>query len=312
MGDVTSAAKTSGTYADYAKAIYQAINGDVAGGAYNAAIAFAGPIAAIGNAVANFLNKKGDIKSATTQALIDALQQADVLKLIEPRTSSYLVVGRCTLVRAMNEARAVSEAIRLEAPPDEVKRLFAAWMATGRPFTPTGIYSSMRKWCEPPYTLAPAVTTPVPEPIAPPPVMYVPPVPVVMIAPPIPAPAPVPTPTPTPMPMPTPTPAPSVTMIAPASILDSVPLPPVQSVPPDQTTALIAKMIADGASRDQAFNAAIASLAARRVPPTPQVQTMVARDITNASAPQMASTMWIVFAAAALFGVSLIFGSGSR
>jgi hypothetical protein len=305
LGEVATG-QTGGGYLDYAQAIYQALNGDVVGGAYSAALTFAGPLAAIGNAVADYLNRSRDMKSDATSKMLEALHQADILKLVEPRTQTYLVVGRCTVIKAKGEARAVSEAMRKGESPEVVKGLFREWLATEKPFTPGGIYAPMRKWCEPPYTTSP----PVPAPIVP--------LPVVTIAPP--APVAIASPSPTGVA------APSLPVVAiapvsiqtPAPIVPNVPaaIPAValapQSVPPDQTPALIATLIANGASQEQAFQAAMASLVSRRVPPTPQVQQKVAQDVSRASAPQMASTVWIVLAAATLFGVSLIFGSASR
>ena len=116
-------------------------------------------------------------------------------------------------------------------------------------------------------------------------------------------PAPVPTPTPTAAPTPTPTPA-STTLPATSStpaITVNVPA----SVPPDQTSGLIQQLIAQGASAQQAFTAAMQSLAAQGVQPTPQVQQQVANDVAAAGSPQQASTLYLAAGAAALilFGI---------
>jgi hypothetical protein len=91
-----------------------------------------------------------------------------------------------------------------------------------------------------------------------------------------------------------------------------VPLPAVvnpQQPPPTtggaDTQALIQQLIAQGASSQQAFAAAMQSLAAAGVQPTPQLQQAVANDVANT--PQQASVMWLAGGAAALivFGIVL-------
>lgn len=77
---------------------------------------------------------------------------------------------------------------------------------------------------------------------------------------------------PKPLPVPAPAPAPGQT-----------PGFATPSVAVDQTSALIAQLLAQGATRDQAFQAAMQSLAAQGVPPTPQLQQQVASDVTSQS-----------------------------
>lgn len=78
------------------------------------------------------------------------------------------------------------------------------------------------------------------------------------------------------------------------------------TVPPDQTNALIQQLIAQGASRDQAMQAALQSLAAQGVQATPQVQQQVASDVAAASQPQQASTLYLALGTAAMIGVGIL------
>lgn len=275
----------SGSYIDYGKAIYQAINGDVVGGIYNAAITYAGPVAAIGNAIANFANKGKDLKSASTQALLDSLVQNGIFKQISlGRAGNRFITPSCTLVNPDEHARAVSEAIRKQESPETVATLFKAWMATGTPFRGTGIYSNIcptgvSDWLPAmPPDVPSSPQTAMPAPI-------VAPVPAVINVPSMPAQSIV---------LPAAPNAPSITVNAPAS------------VPPDQTPLLIQTLMTQGATQQQAYLAALKSLAARGVAATPVVQQRVANDVTRAGLPQMASTLWIVLGFAALFGVGYL------
>lgn len=258
----TSASET-GNYAAYARALYQAINGDVVGGAYSAAITYAGPIAAIGNAVADYFNKSGDKKSAGTQALYDALAVAPGWTYAPGRVPT-LITPTCRALRMDSGARAVSEALRLLKSPEEVGDAMRAWLATSTPWygpckgSPT----------EPvPFTPAPApapVITPQPAPVA---QTFQPVAPAVMPA----------------------IASPDVTVNLPAS------------VSPDQTPLLIQQLLNRGATQQQAMTAALKSLAARGVPATPAVQSRVASDV-RASALQINSPAGMILIAVVVLG----------
>lgn len=129
------------------------------------------------------------------------------------------------------------------------------------------------------YGVAAPAPTPAPIPIAPqpPPGMISPPV---LVA---------PSPTPAPMPLPIPS-NPNISS---------------PTVPVDQTAALIAQLMSQGASQQQAFAAAMQSLAAQGVQATPQLQQQVANDVANAT-PQQASTLWLAGGAAAIILVGVL------
>lgn len=114
-----------------AAAIDAAAGGSAAGtGALAASgIAAALPIAAIGWAVADALNKSGDLKSAGTSSLLDGMVKKAGWTLKDPRTQTYqLPDGR--LIRTGNEARAVSEALR--NGDSNAQQLYEAWLATAK------------------------------------------------------------------------------------------------------------------------------------------------------------------------------------
>lgn len=274
---------------DYAQAIYQAISGDTTGAAYTAALAYAGPIAAIGNAIADFFNKSGDKKSAGTQALYDALAVAPGWTFAPGRIPT-LITPTCRSLRMDGAARAVSEAIRLQKSPTEVGEAMRAWMATSKPWfgrcngpptTPAALASTPAPSAASVASASPAVVAPPVEIPAPAPVT-----PQVVFAPASPV---------TPAVLPATLEAPAITVSVPAS------------VPPDRTPQLISQLLAQGASQDQVFQAALTSLAARGVRASPQVQTTVARDVTRAASGLSAGMG--VFILAALFGFSYILGS---
>ena len=103
-----------------------------------------------------------------------------------------------------------------------------------------------------------------------------------------------PAPVPQPITLPATGNAPSTTVNVPATVA------------PDQTSALIQQLMAQGASQQQAFNAALQSLAAQGVPATPQVQQQVASDVQAASSPQQASTIYLAIGAVALIGFGIL------
>lgn len=149
-----------------------------------------------------------------------------------------------------------------------------------------------------PAPIAPPVIAPLPAPVIP--AIAAPVIPVAA-APNLPALAPSVTPPPAPVAN---VPAPS----APAAPL-ATPLP--ATVPPDQTASLIQQLMAQGASQQQAFTAALQSLAAQGVAPTPQVQQQVANDVTAASVGGSANTIMAVVGIAAL-GVFALLGRKKR
>jgi hypothetical protein len=136
VGGSGTGALGASTFAEFspssAAAIDAAAGGSSAGGGALAAsgISTALPIAAIGWAVADALNKSGDIKSGGTSALLKGLVQQSGWTLKDPRTQTYqLPDGR--FIRPGNEARAVSEALRKGDP--NAQQLFDAWLATAKP-----------------------------------------------------------------------------------------------------------------------------------------------------------------------------------
>lgn len=95
----------------YADAVEKATQGDVGGAGYSAAIAYAGPVAALGSAIADFANKSGDIKSAGTSALVDYMTKNQGWTVANPKNQTYKMPdGR--FIQVGNKARAVSEALR--------------------------------------------------------------------------------------------------------------------------------------------------------------------------------------------------------
>jgi hypothetical protein len=136
--------------------------------------------------------------------------------------------------------------------------------------------------------------------------------------------APAPTPTPTPLPPPIVSAPPPPTGLIPPPVLVAplpsapapTPLPVITTppggaitaptVPPDQTAALIQQLMAQGASQQQAYAAALQSLAAQGVQATPQVQQQVANDVAAASTPQQASTLWLAGGAVLIIGLGIL------
>lgn len=137
VGGTGTGALGASTFAEFspssAAAIDAAAGGSAAGGGSALAasgIATALPIAAIGWAVADALNKSGDIKSGGTSALLKGLVSQSGWTLKDPRTQTYqLPDGR--FIRTGDEARAVSEALRKGDP--NAQQLFEAWLATAKP-----------------------------------------------------------------------------------------------------------------------------------------------------------------------------------
>lgn len=308
LGDVTSTASTAGSYEGYARAIYQAIQGDAVGGAYSAAIVAAGPIAAIGAAIANFANKGQKRDDALTQAFVEAMKQIGFgsYNCISRSINQQMLVSPDYKEYATNAGNSalldVARAIGNGMDSTFVAQKFKTWLDTGAPLS----FDKKNKtitcmWVKNPVPLpAPDATSSLPTPA---------PTPIANVS--IPAPTPVasaPAPTPIPVYTPTvlpdaPTPAPAPVMLPATSDAPAITVNLPASVPPDQTPALIQQLLSQGASQQQAMTAALQSLAARGVPPTPQVQAMVSRDT---STPQVASTSYMILALAALFGVALI------
>jgi hypothetical protein len=97
-------------------------------------LATALPLAAIGWAAADALNKSGDLKSGATSSLMKGLTSSGFLKQIDPRTQTYqLSDGR--MVRADQGARAVSEALR-KGDQAAAQKAFEEWINNAR--TPGG------------------------------------------------------------------------------------------------------------------------------------------------------------------------------
>jgi hypothetical protein len=279
------AASDTANYANYAKAIYQAISGDVSGAAYNAAITFAGPLAAIGNAIANFANRKKDADSAAVTSLLDALEQAGFLARVSFGRAGlrYLIPG-CRMLSADDKAQEVARAIKNNMPVEFVGEKMLAWVSSAVPFQSGAIkaYLSQDKYDKFCGTPAPS-SAPIALPTSQPTVIPLP----VYVAPLEPAP-------------------PAQAMILPAtSTAPAITVNMPSSVPPDQTPLLIQQLMAQGANQSQAYAAALQSLAARGVPSSPVVQQRVASDVSRSSAPQIASTSWIVAGVVVLLGVGL-------
>lgn len=135
VGGTGTGALAAGSFSEFSPAASAAIDSAAASGSSTGALAGSGistalPIAAIGWAVADALNKSGDIKSGGTSALLKGLVSQSGWKIFDPRTQTYqLPDGR--LIRTGNEARAVSEALR--KGDSNAQQLFDAWLATAKP-----------------------------------------------------------------------------------------------------------------------------------------------------------------------------------
>lgn len=137
----------------------------------------------------------------------------------------------------------------------------------------------------PPQVVTTVAPTPLPVPI---------PVPVITAPSPTPAPTPTPTPTPAPTTLPATSTSPAITVNVPAT------------VPATDTSALIQQLMAQGASQQQAFTAALQSLAAQGVQATPQVQQQVAADVSAASQPSQAGVYALAVGAVALILIGIV------
>lgn len=121
---------------------------------------------------------------------------------------------------------------------------------------------------------AAAPPPPAPVPVPPPPPVAVAPPPSIV--------TPTPTPTPITLPAPTTTPPPALTTTGPSSTV-----PGTAAIPPtvaDNTRSVIDALLQQGATQAQAFSAAMQSLAASGVQPTPQIQQAVAEEVKSKSA----------------------------
>lgn len=134
VGGAGTGALGASTFAEASPSAAAAIDSAAGGSAGTGALAGSGiatalPIAAIGWAVADALNKSGDIKSGGTSALLKGLVSQSGWTLKDPRTQTYqLPDGR--YIRTGDEARAVSEALRNGDP--NAQQLFDAWLATAK------------------------------------------------------------------------------------------------------------------------------------------------------------------------------------
>lgn len=136
IGGTGTGALGASTFAEFSPSSAAAIDAAAGGGssAGSGALASSGlstalPIAAIGWAVADALNKSGDIKSGATSALVKGLVEQAGWKLVYPRNQTYQMPdGR--FIQVGREARAVSEALR--KGDANAQELFDAWLATAR------------------------------------------------------------------------------------------------------------------------------------------------------------------------------------
>lgn len=135
VGGAGTGALGASTFAEASPSAAAAIDAAAGGSTAGTGLAASGlstalPIAAIGWAVADALNKSGDIKSGGTSALLKGLVDQSGWTLKDPRTQTYqLPDGR--FIRTGGEARAVSEALRKGDP--NAQQLFEAWLATAKP-----------------------------------------------------------------------------------------------------------------------------------------------------------------------------------
>jgi hypothetical protein len=127
-----------------------------------------------------------------------------------------------------------------------------------------------------------------------------------------PSPTPTPSPSPTPTPSVTASPSPTVTTLPATGNTPAITVNVPATVPPDNTAALISQMMAQGASQQQAFAAALQSLAAQGVQPTPQVQQQVANDVAAAANPQQANVMLLAGGAALVIVIGIIASRGKK
>lgn len=119
-------------------------------------------------------------------------------------------------------------------------------------------------------------------------------------------------PTPSPSPTPAPSPSPTATTLPATGTTPAITVNVPATVPPDNTTALIQQLMAQGASQQQAFAQAMQSLAAQGIQPTPQVQQQVANDVANAANPQQASVMYLALGAVAIIGIGIFMSRGKK
>jgi hypothetical protein len=134
VGGTGTGALGASTFSEFSPSAAAAIDSAAGGaGASGGALASSGlstalPIAAIGWAAADALNKSGDAKSAGTSALVGYMSQNQGWKLVNPKNQTYqLPDGR--YIQVGNKARAASEALR-NGDTSAYQSAFDAWLAS--------------------------------------------------------------------------------------------------------------------------------------------------------------------------------------
>lgn len=155
QGGVGGYAKAAGGVADlagydvpilnYADAASKLAKGDVGGAGYSGAIAYAGPIAAVGSAIADAFNKSGDKKSAGTQAVWDAMAkqlQTSGAKYMATRNIAELVLPDGRILRPDGRLRKASDAL-LAGDQAGYTSALQSWLSNA--YVPGGALS-LRDW----------------------------------------------------------------------------------------------------------------------------------------------------------------------
>lgn len=139
--EATGGASSVTTYGNYAKAIYQAIQGDAVGGAVSAATTLAGPLAAIGFAIAGFLNRGKQRDDEIAQAFLDSLvKDVGFGQLLAGKAGyRYLTPDGTVLLNPNSQMLAAARAIANGVSADAVGTAFKAWLNTGTPYTPSPV-----------------------------------------------------------------------------------------------------------------------------------------------------------------------------
>jgi hypothetical protein len=115
---------------NYAGAIEQAAKGDVVGGAYNAAVTYAGPVAAFGAAIADHFNKGKDEDSARMEATKQGLMSKGWQYVYLPRTAGLMMAPDGNFYNTNDDYKDFSRAITM-GNVEEAQGYMDKWLKSG-------------------------------------------------------------------------------------------------------------------------------------------------------------------------------------
>lgn len=132
VGGAASMAGYDIPYLGYVDAATKLAKGDTGGAGYSAMIYAAGPLAAVGAAIADAFNKGGDRDSNAVTAMLKSLTGSGTLTLVNPKNGVYkLSDGR--YIQAGNSAKTLARTIANASSQEEATSAWNAWLGTASP-----------------------------------------------------------------------------------------------------------------------------------------------------------------------------------